>query len=187
MRPAEFAGKTALYGVGGWAIENMIFGPRFSVVFGRAPVPFLPVYAAGGAALMLTRPHLRRVPWLLRVPVYAAMLSGIEYVGCLVDRKLFGACSWDYSGQDCAQTYRGCIDLQHSLVWGALGLLAEGLSWLSRSSATALARRRRRSRARSTSGSMGAWPRNVARPANRAALAASVPTQHLRRWRNFRI
>jgi uncharacterized membrane protein len=145
MRPAvAFAGKTALYGVGGWAIENMFYGPRFSAWFSRAPIPFLPVYAAGGAALMLTRPHLKRVPWLLRVPIYAAMLSGIEYAGCLIDRKIFGACSWDYSNQDCARTYQGCIDLQHTLIWGALGLLAEGLSWLGQ--------QHRRSRARSTSG-----------------------------------
>jgi hypothetical protein len=72
MNPTiAFAGKTALYGVGGWAIENMIFGPRFSAWFNRAPVPFLPVYAAGGAALMLT--HLKRVPWILRVPIYSAV------------------------------------------------------------------------------------------------------------------
>jgi uncharacterized membrane protein len=146
MNPAAaFAGKTALYGVGGWAIENMIFGPRFSAWFNRAPIPFLPVYAAGGAALMLTRPHLKRVPWILRVPIYSVMLSGIEYAGCLIDRKIFGACSWDYSNQDCAKTYQGCIDLQHAAVWGVLGLLAEGLSWVASA-------HRRRPR---TSGSVG--------------------------------
>lgn len=129
VHPVEFAGKAALYGVGGWALENMLFGPRFSVVFGRAPIPFLPIYAAGGAALMLAQPHLQRVPWLLRFPIYGALLSGVEYMGCLVDRKLFGACSWDYSQQSCARTYQGCIDLQHAIVWGALGLLADGISW----------------------------------------------------------
>lgn len=142
MDAVEFASKTALFGVGGWALENVIFGPRFSVVFNRAPVPFLPVYAAGGAAMLLARPHLKKIPWLLRLPIYGAMLSGVEYAGCLVDRKLFGACSWDYSEQSCAQTYQGCIDLQHFALWSILGVLVDGIGWVATQAGKRYRRRR---------------------------------------------
>jgi len=134
IRLGEFALKTAAFGVGGWAIENAIFGPRYSSWWRRARIPFLPVYAVGGAAVLLTAPQLkkRNVPWWVRLPIYAALLTGIEYVGCQIDRRIFNACSWDYSKQNCGKPYEGCIDLKHAAVWGALGLVAEGIGWIGR-------------------------------------------------------
>src|SRR5271154_3188384 len=101
MHPAEFAAKTALFGVGGWALENAAFGPRYSAVWRRAHIPFLPVYAVGGATILATAPYLKshNLPWYVRIPIYAAMLSGVEYIGCQIDRKLLNACSWDYTNR----------------------------------------------------------------------------------------
>lgn len=163
--PVELAANTALFGIGGWALENAIYGPRFSAVFGRAKVPFLPVYAVGGATILLTKPHLKKIPWILRVPIYTALLTGIEFVGCQIDRRVLGACSWDYTNAGCAHALDGCVNVSHSLLWGALGVFVEAIAWVAD-------RAGQRSRARSMSDTVGAWPRNAARPANRAALAA---------------
>lgn len=130
MDVAELALQGTLFGVGGWALENAVYGPRFSTVFGGAQIPFLPVYAFGGATIMATRPYLDKLPWIVRVPIYSALLTGVEFVGCQVNRRVFGSCSWDYSTQNCANPLAGCIDLDHGLLWGILGVAVEGIVWL---------------------------------------------------------
>ena len=130
MNPAEFAANTTLFGVGGWALENAIYGPRFSTMFGGAKVPILPIYAAGGATLLLTRPFLGKLPWILRAPIYGALLSGVEFLGCQFDRRVLGSCSWDYSNAACAKTFEGCIDVNHGIVWAALGVIVDGIGWI---------------------------------------------------------
>lgn len=130
MNPVEFAANTTLFGVGGWALENALYGPRFSAMFGGAQVPILPIYAVGGATLLLARPLLQKLPWILRVPIYAGILTGVEFAGCQFDRHVLKACSWDYTNQACANTLQGCIDPNHSLVWGVLGILVDGIGWI---------------------------------------------------------
>lgn len=131
MTPAraatDLALSGALLGTAGWALENVLFAPRYSALFRGRHVPFLPVYAIGGSAAMMLAPHLKKaqVSWPLRAAAYAALLSGIEYVGCQIDRRDLGACSWDYSDQACAAPRVGCIDIPHALLWGAFGLLLE--------------------------------------------------------------
>jgi uncharacterized membrane protein len=130
VHPAvDFIAKTTLFGFGGWAIENIFDAPRFSPVFSGAPVPFLPVYAVGGATVMAMAPYLQKLPWYARLPVYAVALSGVEFASCIVNRKLLDACSWDYSNAHCTRSLEGCIDVKHAIIWGVLGLAAEGLSW----------------------------------------------------------
>lgn len=126
-RSTNVAGKAALFGAGGWVLENALFGPRYSALFGGRNVPFLPVYAIGGSAALALGPRLReaKVPWPIRAIAYAGLLSGIEYVGCQIDRKQLGACSWDYTDRACAVPSAGCIDIPHALLWGAFGLLLE--------------------------------------------------------------
>jgi hypothetical protein len=60
MRMTDFAARATLFGAGGWAIENVLFKeePRYSALFKGEKVPFLPVYAFGGAAVMLLAPRL---------------------------------------------------------------------------------------------------------------------------------
>ena len=128
MSGADLAAKGVFFGIAGWALESAIFGPRSSAVFGGREVPFLPVYAAGGIGVLLAAPQLRaaHVPWPLRAAAYAALLSAVEYAGCVMDRRM-GSCAWDYSGNACARPERGCVDLKHAALWGALGLVVEGL------------------------------------------------------------
>lgn len=121
----ELLGGSALFGVAGWAMENALSEtPRYSALFGGHKIPFLPVYAGGGAAVLAIAPTLKKqnIPWFLRGAVYAGVLTGAEWVGCQLDRGTFNARSWDY-GPDAPAG--GCIDLKHSIAWGVLGLIAE--------------------------------------------------------------
>lgn len=115
------------YGVAGWVLENTLFGARYSNLFGRVAVPFLPVYAIGGTAIAAIAPRLKEsaLPWYFRGAVYAALLSGVEWLGCRVDRDVLGGCAWDYTGQKCIEPARGCVDLPHFVLWGILGLAVE--------------------------------------------------------------
>jgi uncharacterized membrane protein len=126
---SDIAVKALAFGVAGWALENVLFGERYSAVWSGAKVPFLPVYAFGGAAIALAAPHLKasNVPMAARAALYAGALSGIEYAGCQIDRRTFKACSWDYSNQLCKVPAEGCVDLEHAGLWGVLGLLVETL------------------------------------------------------------
>ncbi len=118
--------KAALFGTAGWAAENLLFGPRYSALFHGRKVPFLPVYAAGGLAVIATAPRIAPLPWPVRGVVYALAATAVEYVGCQIDRRALDARSWDYGQSDgLAEKTDGCLDWKHSAMWGALGLLAE--------------------------------------------------------------
>jgi uncharacterized membrane protein len=121
--------KAALFGVAGWAGENLLYGPRYSPVFQGHKVPLLPVYVAGGLAVIATAPRLAGKPLLIRALVYAAIGTAIEYAGCQLDRKVFDGRSWDYGKIDgLAESTDGCISWRHSALWGGLGLVAEKLT-----------------------------------------------------------
>ena len=121
--------KAALFGVAGWAGENILYGPRFSPVFQGHKIPLLPVYAAGGLAVIALAPRLAGKPLIFRALVYAAVGTAIEYAGCQLDRKIFDGRSWDYGKIDgLAETTDGCISWRHTALWGSLGLVAEKLA-----------------------------------------------------------
>lgn len=118
--------KAALFGVAGWAGENILYGPRYSPVFQGHKVPFLPVYATCGLAVIAIAPRIAKQPTLLRSLVYAALGTAIEYAGCQLDRKVFDGRSWDYKDLDgLAESTDGCISWKHAALWGGLGLLGE--------------------------------------------------------------
>lgn len=126
-------------GVVGWALENVWSkingeGWRFSAAFGGAPVPFLPVYAVGGATIAAVGPALKEagLPWPLRGASYALTLGILEFAACKLDRKLLASQpeldrdnSWHYGEGEESIDGGGCVDESHVLAWGVLGLLAE--------------------------------------------------------------
>lgn len=127
--PGAVIAKTALFGVAGWAGENVLFGPRYSQMFQGRHVPFLPVYAAGGLAMLTAAPHVADRSVLTRALVYAALGMAIEYTGCRLDRGVFEARSWDYGERDgLAAKTDGCVSWSHTALWGGLGLLVEKFS-----------------------------------------------------------
>jgi uncharacterized membrane protein len=118
--------KAAAFGTVGWMAENLLFGPRYSALFNGRRVPFLPVYAAGGLAVTSLAPKFKNWPMLLRGAAYAAIGSGLEYVGCQLDRTALSAHSWNYGPTDgLSRATRGCVDFKHAALWGVAGLLLE--------------------------------------------------------------
>lgn len=121
--------RAGVYGVFGWMLENTLWGPRYSSLFGGIAVPFLPVYAIGGLVAEASASRLKEagLPWWGRALAYGAGLSAIEYAGCRIDRGVLGGCAWDYTGNRCLEPARGCVDLKHAIAWGMLGLAVEKL------------------------------------------------------------
>ncbi len=112
LDPLFVLSVAAASGVIGWGIENAIFGPRHSKLFDRE-VPFLPVYAAGGAAVALLSPLLEDDGALVRGAIFGTVLTGLEAVAGLAERAQ-GRRSWDYGGSP--------VDLPHAIAWAGLGL-----------------------------------------------------------------
>lgn len=104
-------------GVGGWALENALFGPRESHHF--PGVPFMPVYAAGGAVIALLEPRVSQMNLLTQALIYGGTLTAIEGAAGVLERA-DGRRSWDYDGSP--------IDLGHAAAWAVLGTLAGQLA-----------------------------------------------------------
>ena len=119
--------KAALFGVAGWAAENLISGGgRYSPAFQGKHVPFLPSYAVGGLAVMSAAPYIEDWPMPVRAVTYALLGAAVEFAGCQIDRRVYEARSWDYGGSDAlAKATAGCVDWKHTALWGVLGVVAE--------------------------------------------------------------
>ncbi len=105
-------------GVAGWALENLVYPPRYSWTLGgeQARVPFLPVYGVGLAVVGTLAPHLRGRSFVARSVVYGVALGALEATAGVLERRL-GHESWDYDG--------GTVDLKHAAMWGLLSTGAE--------------------------------------------------------------
>ena len=119
--------KVTLFGVAGWVAENALCRTdRYSSVFRGAKIPFMPIYAANGVALTAAAPFVSKWPILARGLAYAIIGTGVEYVGCQIDRRLVSKQSWDYGrGDAVARLSEGCVDFTRSALWGGMGLIAE--------------------------------------------------------------
>ena len=115
-----------MFGIAGWAAENVFFGPRFSGAFGKHHVPFLPVYALGSLAMLAIAPKISRWSPLARAAVYATTGGVVEFLGAQVDRELLKKRSWNYEANDAlSRATEGAVDWSHAALWGGLGLLGE--------------------------------------------------------------
>ena len=112
---------TLASGFAGFAAENALFcshgAPANTCPLrhsANAPnLPFLPVYAVGGAAVALLAPHLADLHPVGKALVYAGALTAVEAAAGYGERAM-GRESWDYGGSP--------VDLSHAALWGALGL-----------------------------------------------------------------
>jgi hypothetical protein len=115
-----------LGGALGWAVEAVCFPePRYSKAFGGDHVPFLPVYAAGGAAIAAVSPYLENRSFLERAVVYGAGITALELGACALDRSLPGEPRWNYSPEGTHQNLLGCVDFKHSAAFTVMSLLFE--------------------------------------------------------------
>lgn len=116
-------------GLQGWIDAWRNRKKRYSALFKGKPIPILPVYGFGGLAITTMAPVISHLNILSRAAVYGISLTGLEFVACQADRRLFGACSWDYKNGDspkpCPEPDKGCIDWRHSIAWAGLALVVE--------------------------------------------------------------
>ena len=122
----DIIAKVTMFGVAGWVAENALCGQdRYSAVFRGAKIPFMPIYAANGMVLTAAAPYVSKWPILARGLAYAILGTGVEYVGCKIDRQLLTR-SWDYGRNDSlARLSEGCVDFTRSALWAGMGLIAE--------------------------------------------------------------
>lgn len=99
-------------GVAGWAMENVLWGPHYS--WAAPNLPFIPMYAAGGAIIALMEPRVSHWSLPAQALTYGATLTAFEGVAGLIDRAN-GRKTWDYDGH--------VVDVPHALAWAVLGTL----------------------------------------------------------------
>jgi hypothetical protein len=124
----DIISKVAAFGVGGWFAENAICGTeRYSTLLRSTQIPFLPVYAANGVVLTAASEYVSRWPWLARGLVYAVLGSGVEWVGCQIDKHLLNnSAQLMYNNPDAlARLTSGCVNFKRGAMWGGMGLIAE--------------------------------------------------------------
>ena len=81
--------------------------------------PFCIIYGFGAAALYWVSGYVSRMPLWLRFLLFAVVGGAVEYIGSLVQEKLLGSISWDYS--DRFLNIHGRICLSMTIMWGLLG------------------------------------------------------------------
>lgn len=122
--------KVTLFGVAGWVAENgLCQQDRYSALFRGAKIPFMPIYAVNGVVLSAASSYFSKWPVLARGLSYAILGTGVEFLGCQIDRKLIGSRSWDYGKDDAlARSADGCVNLTRAALWAGVGLVAEKFS-----------------------------------------------------------
>jgi hypothetical protein len=122
----DIISKVAVFGVAGWLAENAVCQQaRYSTILRGAKIPFLPVYAANGVVLTAVAPWVSKWPWVARGLVYAALGTGVEYVGCQIDRHLLDGQQAFGSSDALANLSTGCVNFTRSALWAGMGLIAE--------------------------------------------------------------
>lgn len=83
--------------------------------------PFCIIYGVGAAALYGISGFVIDFPLWTRFLVFALTGALTEYVGSVLQEKLFGSVSWDYSDRFLNIHGRTCFSM--TMIWGILGLL----------------------------------------------------------------
>lgn len=103
---------------GAWAILRVgVWENHASTVWG----PFCIVYGIGAVAMFSIAALVSHCSRILQFFIYATVGSGVEFFASLLQEKVFGSISWDYT--DHAFDLFGRASLQMALIWGGLGVL----------------------------------------------------------------
>lgn len=101
-----------------WAIVRVgVWENHAATVWG----PFCIVYGVGTVAMFVIAALISHLSRIVQFLVYAVAGSGVEFFASLLQEKLFGSVSWDYT--DHAFNLFGRASLQMALIWGGLGVL----------------------------------------------------------------
>lgn len=101
-----------------WAL--LLYG-HFAVRVGMVYGPFIPVYGGGACFLTLVLYKLYKLSDTLIFVISAVVGAGFEYFCSLLQEKMFGTVSWDYSNTPF--NIDGRTNLMYALIWGFLGLV----------------------------------------------------------------
>ncbi len=97
--------------------QNGYFESRKGIIYG----PFTPVYGVGAVIYYLILNHIN-VKSKFKVFLVTAVLGGIvEYMCSLLQEKIFGTISWDYS--ELLFNLNGRTSLLHCTYWGIAGVI----------------------------------------------------------------
>lgn len=103
---------------GVWAIVRVgVWENHSATVWG----PFCIVYGVGTVAMFVIAALISHLSRAIQFLVYALAGSGVEFFASLLQERLFGSVSWDYT--DHAFNLYGRVSLQMALIWGGLGVL----------------------------------------------------------------
>lgn len=97
-------------------IRHGYFQSRQGLLYG----PFSPVYGLGGILLTIVLYRFSKKDGLL-IFIITAVLGGFFEYGCsLVQQKVFGTVSWDYTSK--ALSINGRTSVEYCVFWGILGV-----------------------------------------------------------------
>lgn len=95
-------------------IKHSVLESRSALVFGQ----FNPIYGFGAVFFVLI---LKEIKDNKKIVLYGALIGMIfEFFCSLIQEKLFGTISWDYSGY--ILNFNGRTSIFHGICWGLIGL-----------------------------------------------------------------
>ena len=95
-------------------IKHSVLESRSALVFGQ----FNPIYGFGAVFFVLI---LKEIKDNKKIVLYGALIGMIfEFFCSLIQEKLFGTISWDYSGY--ILNFNGRTSIFHGMCWGLIGL-----------------------------------------------------------------
>jgi uncharacterized membrane protein len=87
------------------------------------PIPFLPIYGLGLVLIYFLRPLASQRGIAARTGIYAAALTGLEYLGGMFTTATLGIPLWDYSKS--IWNLNGYVDITHTIFWVVLAFAAD--------------------------------------------------------------
>lgn len=112
----------------GFVFENLLtlFRGHYALRQGLIYEPLIPIYGIGGLVFyfayhLVDLKKMGRVVEILMVFGIGFLLGGVtEYIGSLIQEKVFGTISWDYSYLKL--NLGGRTSVFHSAIWGLMGV-----------------------------------------------------------------
>ena len=81
-----------------------------------------------GVTLEPLHEYIRKIPWLYRGFIWAAVIFAIEFATGYILKLTIGGCPWNYDGNgEVVASVKGIIRLDYLPVWFCVGMLFERL------------------------------------------------------------
>jgi uncharacterized membrane protein len=111
---------TAVYAAAESVVDRIAVDPRFR---GHTYLWMAPIYGFGGIVFEQLFAAIIDWHWLIRMGVYAVLITVVEYICGYIIEKMTGSIPWDYSKR--RWHIHGKIRLDYLPVWACFGLFLE--------------------------------------------------------------